>query len=54
MVAMLQARTGSEAPILLRYHIQAGHSGGQTADQQVDELTALLGFLQWRLGRERR
>jgi prolyl oligopeptidase len=53
MVALLQARTGSDAPILLRYYIQAGHSGGRTTEQQIDELTELLGFLDWRLGRAR-
>jgi len=49
MAALVQARNGGGAPIMLRYHIKAGHSGGMTTDAQVDELVEILSFLKWRL-----
>ena len=38
MAALMQAKNGSDNPILLRYHTQAGHSGGQPVSQQIDEM----------------
>ena len=54
MTALMQAKTGSDNPILLRYHTQAGHSGGQPVSQQIDELVDTVSFLSWQVGRDRR
>ena len=51
MAARLQAGNASEDPILLRYHIKAGHSGGQTVRQQIDEMVDMMSFLEWQVGR---
>ena len=50
MAALMQAKNGSENPILLRYHTQAGHSGGQPVSQQIDEIVDTLSFLLWQVG----
>lgn len=49
MAARLQADSGSGKPILLRYHVKAGHSGGMPVGQQVDNMTDTLSFLLWQL-----
>ena len=49
MAALMQAITGSERPILLRYATKAGHSGGTPVSKQVDELAEELAFLFWQL-----
>ncbi|HLE36833.1 MAG TPA: prolyl oligopeptidase family serine peptidase, partial [Candidatus Acidoferrales bacterium] len=49
MAALMQATTGSERPILLRYDTKAGHSGGTPVSKQVDELAEELAFLFWQL-----
>jgi len=54
MAALLQAmqvKHGWNEPILLRYHTQAGHSGGQPISQQIDEMVDTLSFLEWQIGR---
>ena len=50
MVAVLQDRNASGEPILLRHHVAAGHSGGQTVGQAIEEMVDLMSFLRWRLG----
>ena len=52
MAALMQAKNGSGNPILLRYHTQAGHSGGQPVSQQIDEMVDTVSFLLWQVGRE--
>ena len=52
MTALMQAKNGSDNPILLRYHTQAGHSGGQPVGQQIDEMVDTVSFLLWQVGRE--
>ena len=52
MAALMQARNGSDNPILLRYHTQAGHSGGQPVSQQIDEMVDTVSFLLWQVGRD--
>ena len=52
MTALMQAKNGSDTPILLRYHTQAGHSGGQPVGQQIDETVDTVSFLLWQVGRE--
>ena len=52
MAALMQAKNGSDNPILLRYHTQAGHSGGQPVGQQIDEMVDTVSFLLWQVGRE--
>ena len=52
MAALMQAKNGSNNPILLRYHTQAGHSGGQPVSQQIDEMVDTISFLLWQVGRE--
>ena len=53
MAALMQAKNGSDNPILLRYHTQAGHSGGQPVSQQIDEMVDTVSFLLWQVGREK-
>ena len=50
MTALLQASTGSDRPILLRYDTKAGHSRGLPIGKQIDDLTDDLAFLYWQLG----
>ena len=50
MTALLQAATGSERPILLRYETTAGHSGGRPVSKVIEDTNTELGFLLWQLG----
>jgi prolyl oligopeptidase len=49
MTALLQADTGSDRPVLLRYDTEAGHSQGVSVSKAIDEATDSLGFLYWQL-----
>ena len=49
MTAMMQAANASDKPILLRYHVASGHSGGEPLHEQVHNQAEELGFLWWRL-----
>jgi prolyl oligopeptidase len=49
MAALLQAKTGSERPILMRYHLKAGHSGGTPISQQIQDNVEAFAFLLWQL-----
>ncbi len=50
MAALLQAETGSNRPILLRYELKAGHSGGRSLTQDIGDSVDELSFLFWQLG----
>jgi len=50
MTARLQAATGSDRPILLRYDIRAGHAGGQPVNKTLEQLTDEVQFLAWQSG----
>jgi prolyl oligopeptidase len=50
MTALVQAATGSDRPVLLRYDTEAGHSQGVSVTKAIDEATDSLGFLYWQLG----
>ncbi len=50
MAALMQAKNGSGNPVLLRYHTQAGHSGGQPVSQQIDQMVDTVSFLLWQVG----
>jgi len=45
MAALMQASTGSDRPVLLRYDTKAGHSAGLPVSKQVEESTDVLSFL---------
>jgi prolyl oligopeptidase len=49
MAALLQADNGSRKPIMIRYHVKAGRSGGQPVSQQIETMTDTLSFLLWQL-----
>jgi prolyl oligopeptidase len=49
MTALLQAATGSDRPVLLRYDTETGHSRGVSITKTIDEATDSLGFLYWQL-----
>jgi prolyl oligopeptidase len=49
MAALLQATTGSDNPVLLRYHLQAGHSGGEPLKVRIENSAETLAFLHWQL-----
>jgi prolyl oligopeptidase len=50
MTALLQAETGWDKPILLMYDTKAGHSGGKTLSQRIEEATDELNFVFHALG----
>jgi prolyl oligopeptidase len=50
MAALMQASTGSDRPILLRYELKAGHSAGRSVTASIGDLTDQMGFLFWQLG----
>ncbi len=52
MTALLQASTGSDNPVLIRYEIKAGHSGGRPMSQIVDDTADELCYLFWQLGHD--
>jgi prolyl oligopeptidase len=49
MAALVQEATGSEEPVLLRYHTKAGHAGSKPVSQEIDDTVDLLSFLSWQL-----
>ena len=49
MTALLQSAQGGNAPILLRYHVAGGHSGGEPLGVQVKNIAEEMGFLWWQL-----
>jgi prolyl oligopeptidase len=49
MTALMQASTGSDEPVLLRYHTAGGHSGGEPLSEQVKNESEIEGFLLWQL-----
>ena len=50
MAALLQAATGSDRPVLLRYDTKAGHSGGTPVSKQIEDTADEVHFLLWQLG----
>ena len=50
MTALMQGRNASGNPVLLRYHTEAGHSGGQPVSQQIDDMVDTVSFMLWRVG----
>ena len=50
MTALLQWATSSSRPILLRYELTAGHSGGRSVSQGIGDALDELSFLFWQLG----
>jgi prolyl oligopeptidase len=50
MTALVQASTGSDRPVLLRYDTKAGHSAGLPVSKQVEEQTDVLSFLLSQVG----
>jgi prolyl oligopeptidase len=42
--ALFQASTGSENPVLIRYHVAGGHSGGEPLKVQVNNAAESLAF----------
>jgi len=50
MAALMQATHGATTPVLLRYHTEAGHSGGQPVSQQIEEMVDTVSFLLWQVG----
>ncbi len=51
MTALMQrhAGNGADDPILLRYHVAGGHSGGEPLQVQVKNSAEELGFMYWQL-----
>jgi len=52
MTALVQERAAGDEPVMLRYHIKAGHSGGRPVSKQIEDLTDSFSFLFWQLGME--
>jgi prolyl oligopeptidase len=49
MTALMQAKAARTEPVLLRYHVSGGHSGGEPLGVQVKNQAEELGFLWWQL-----
>ncbi len=49
MAALVQAADAGESPTLLRYHTKAGHSGGMTVSEQIEQMVDTFSFLIWRV-----
>jgi len=49
MTALMQASTGSDKPVMIRYYTSAGHAGGQPVSEQIEELAETMSFLLWQL-----
>jgi prolyl oligopeptidase len=49
MTALLQNSTGSNNPVMIRYHVSGGHSGGDPLKVQVNNAAETLAFLEWQL-----
>ncbi len=45
MTARLQAASASQAPILLRTHANAGHGGGHSLQERIEQTVDVLAFL---------
>jgi len=52
MAALLQAKTGSDEPVLLKYDTKTGHSGGMPVEKQIEDSTDAFSFLFRQLGME--
>jgi prolyl oligopeptidase len=50
MAARLQAATGSDNPILLRYDTSGGHTASGSVDKTIDELVDEIAFAAVRTG----
>ncbi len=50
MAALLQAKTGSDKPVLLKYDTETGHSGGMPVEKQIEDSTDEFSFVFWQLG----
>lgn len=49
MAALLQAASGSDLPVLLRYDTKSGHSGGKPMGKQIHDMAEELAFLLWQV-----
>lgn len=49
MAALMQASNGSDNPVLIRYHVSGGHSGGEPLKVQINNSAETLAFLSWQL-----
>ncbi len=49
MAALVQAKTGSDEPVLLKYDTETGHSGGMPVEKQIEDMTDAFSFLFWQL-----
>ena len=47
--ALLQNSTGSVNPVMIRYHVSGGHSGGDPLKVQVNNAAETIAFLEWQL-----
>jgi prolyl oligopeptidase len=48
MAALMQS-LGSDNPVMIRYHVSGGHSGGEPLKVQVNNAAETLAFLDWQL-----
>ena len=49
MAALMQNSTGSDNPVMIRYHVSGGHSGGDPVKVQVNNAAETIAFLEWQL-----
>lgn len=50
MAAEMQWAQGGDAPILLHYDTEAGHSEGRSTKKMIEDMTDEISFLWWQLG----
>jgi prolyl oligopeptidase len=53
MAALVQASTGSDKPVLLKYDVKSGHSGGRPVSKIIEDTADEMSFLFWQLGMEK-
>ena len=51
MAALTQELNSGKNPIMLRYHIKAGHSGGMPVKEQIENNVDTFSFLKWQLSK---
>ena len=49
MAALVQNSTGSDNPVMIRYHVSSGHMGTDPLKMQVNNEAETLAFLEWQL-----
>jgi len=50
MAALMQTTATPDRPVMLRYELKAGHAGGRSVTDRINDQVDELSFLFWQLG----